>query len=328
MTSALLLSTLLLATSAAPSRGRPAPTFEAGRREFKRGDYVAALRVLDAAAGDTSEAQALSKIHLLRGQCFAAQQDFSRAEEAFDLSLENDPEAGLDPAKVDPSLVKMLDGLRGRLRGELSVRADRPGASVLFDGKPIGSAPLKAQVPIGRHTLFAKTADGRFGVEREVVVRARRDNPVELALVEIKSPPPTPDPATSARRPVADVRPTFEPVQWREGPGFEVGGGLEQGPYRVTGHVRLFPEFGLAVRGALLVPVMDKLSALIEVELPVVFLQYPAVGFGGSAGVEYFPSKWFSVFGQLGAKHYFSGTGGYERNRLPTIQAGIRLRPP
>ena len=328
MTSALLLSALLLATTAVPGKGRPvAPTYEAAQREFKRGDYQAALRVLDAASADSSDGATLSKIHLLRGQCFAASQDFSRAEEAFDLALENDPEAALDPARVDPSLVKMLDGLRARLRGDLSVRADRPGAAVFFDGKPLGPAPLKASVAIGRHVLTAKTGDGRFGVEREVVVRARRDNPVELVLAELKADPPPVPPSDADRRPVADVRSTFDPIQWREGPGFEVGGGVEQGPYRVTGHVRLLPDFGIGVRGALIVPVADKLNALIELELPVVFLDFVAVGIGGSGGVEYGPSKWFSAFVELGGKHYFSGTPGYERNRL-TLQVGVRLRPP
>jgi hypothetical protein len=327
MTAALLLSALMIASSAAPAKGRAvAPSYEAGQREFKRGDYPAALRVLDAAAGDATEPAALSKIHLLRGQCFAASQDFSRAEEAFDLALESDPEAALDPAKVDPSLVKMLDGLRARLRGDLSVRADKPG-QVTLDGKELGPTPLKASVAIGRHQLAVRSADSRFGADLEVVVRARRDNPFEVTLAELKGEPVKPsNPLEPERHPVADVRTSFEPIQYLEGPSFEVGGGVEQGPYRATIHARLFPYFGIALRGALLVPVADRLNVQIEVEVPLVFLNAAVVGLGGSGGVEYSASKWFGVFAEVGGRHYFTDSG-YQPNRL-TVQAGVRLRPP
>jgi hypothetical protein len=158
------------------------------------------------------------------------------------------------------------------------------------------------------------------------VVRSGRSTGVELTLIEQKelSPRLAIDPS---RRPVGDVRSSLDPVQWREGPSFEVGGGIEQGPYRLSGHVRLLPTFGLGVRGALVVPVANLLNGNLEVELPVVFLDLVAVGIGGSGGIEYLPSKWFSLFAQLGGKHYFTGTNGYERNRF-TLQAGVRLRPP
>ena len=328
MTSSLFLSAFLVVASGTPAKGRPVtPTLEAGQREFKRGDYPAAMRALEAAAAETQDDALLSKIHLLRGQCFAAQQDFSRAEEAFDLALEKDPEAALDPTKVDPALVKVLDGLRARLRGELSVSTAPSAAAVALDGKALGDSPVRTAVAIGRHTLSAKTVDGRFTGEREVVVRARRETVIELALLEQKNDPTPLFPSLGDWRPVADVRATFEPVQWREGPGFELGGGLEWSTYRVTGHLRLVPDFGLAVRGALRVPVADQLKAQIELELPVVFLDYVAVGLGGSGGVEYEPSKWIGFFAEVGGKHYFSGTPGYERNRL-IMQAGVRLRPP
>ncbi|MBI3181444.1 MAG: hypothetical protein HYZ28_04820 [Myxococcales bacterium] len=331
MTPALLLSALLLASST-PSRGRAVALtkLEQGQRDFSRGDFQSALKALDAAAQETSDPAALSRVHLLRGQVSAAQQDFAGAEAAFALALESDPEAALDPSKVDPALVKLLDGLRARLTGELSVRADRP-ASVWLDGSLFGETPLLRQAPIGRRAVEVKTPDGRYGSRREVVVYAKRKSELELLLEELPQQKPKYEgttPEESPRRPFADLRLSISPFALLAGPSLEVGGGFEFPFYRVSMHAQVYQDFGLTARAALVVPVLErKLNASVELELPVLFEQrLLSVGLGGGGGLEYVVSKWLGVFVQVGAQHFFI-TPRSEPNSTP-LQLGARLRLP
>jgi hypothetical protein len=63
----------------------------------------------------------------------------------------------------------------------------------------------------------------------------------------------------------------------------------------------------------------------VELEMPIIFPSGDvAIGLGGSAGIEYSASAWLSVFGQVGARYYF--TGNLE-DRIP-VQAGARLQVP
>jgi len=221
---ALALSALLVMAAAHSKPG--VLKFQAGQTEFKRGDFLGALRILDAAAAETTDDQLLGQIHLLRAQCMAARQDFSGAQEAFGLALRHDPDVRLDPSKVDPALVSMLDTQRSRLRGQLVVRADMPGAQVWMDGKQIGEAPLKSSVPIGQHTVEVRTANRRFGAQQQVTVRARQSTEINAELKELPPSGKSGD-GSEAMRPFADIRGTLAPFSGGDNVGCEVGGGVE-----------------------------------------------------------------------------------------------------
>lgn len=330
MMQAFLVATLVTISSGLPARSRSAPPakLEVGQREFNRGDFQDALKALDAAATEAADAPTLARIHLLRGQCFAAQQSFAQAEEAFVLALENDAEATLDPSRVDPALVRLLDGVRARLSGTLVVKVDKPDATVRVDGRPAGTAPVRLSLGIGRHRVEAVTADGKFGGELEVFVRARKDTVVDVALPEVKAVSALggPDAPSHGMRPVADVRMVVPPFQLGEGVGIELGGGVEWPTARASFHAQLYPVFGLAPRGAFLVPITPSLRALVEAELPLLFLDRLAFGLGGAGGIEYQPTKWVGAFVEVGARHFFIGPGGY--NNRVVLQGGARLRLP
>src|SRR3954467_6137258 len=99
MTIALVGPIALCLLAAAPLKGS---RLEQGQKAFADGEYATALKALDAAVVEGAD---LERVQLLRAQVFAAQQDFGRAEEAFALALEANPEASLDPTRVDPSVV-------------------------------------------------------------------------------------------------------------------------------------------------------------------------------------------------------------------------------
>jgi hypothetical protein len=350
MTKALLLSALIAFSAAAQPRKSGPGRLAAAQAEFNRGDFAAALRDLDLAVVETSDEQVLSKIHLLRGQCLGAQRDLVKAEQAFEKALENDPEAKLDPTRVDPSLVTLLEGLRDRMQGDLEVRTDRP-ARIAFDGKPIGQSPLKASVSIGRHRLEANTADGRYAASSSVVISARKTTAVDMDLAEVRrDPSPGPGPGPEPRpgggqsdpmagsqgssfqifggRPLADLRIGVNPFEFFTIPQVEVGFGAEWPYLRASAHLRFLPSFGVTPRGAFWVPVTDQLRAYAELELPI-FFPYGTtplfIGLGGSGGAELFFIKWLSAFAEIGARTYFLPAGAGQE---VTIQGGMRLRLP
>ncbi len=332
MTQALLLSTLLLLSAGASPRPNAKGKLQAAQTQFNRGDFEETLQLLDQAKEETSEDGTLSRIHLLRGQAYGALRDLVKAEEALAEALEHDPEATLDANRVDPSLVTMLSGLKSRLRGTLEVTADRPGAKVTYNGKALGTAPLRAQVEIGRSKLEVRTPDGRYGARREVEIRPRRTEKVSVTLSEL---PPESQGGGSGSpvlfgfgKPLADLRLQLDPFQWTEGMGIEIGGGLQSRYLRTSFHFRVFPAFGMTARGAFSVPVADKVRAYVELELPVIFYggETPvALGLGGAGGMDYELNKWLSLFAQVGARHFFLSP--YASSRL-SLQAGVRLEMP
>jgi len=324
MISALALSALLVGATANSKPG--ALKFQAGQTEFKRGDFLGALRNLDGAAAEAKDEQLLGQIHLLRGQCLAARQDFSGAEEAFGLALRHDPDVRLDPSKVDPALVSMLDTQRSRLKGELVVRADMPNAQVWMDGKQIGEAPLKSSVPIGQHTVEVRTANRRFGAQQQVTVRARQSTEINAELTELPPAGKTGD-GSEAVRPFADIRGTLDPFAGGDNVGFEVGGGLEYKHFRASVSALLFPDFGINFRGALNVPLVDSFNAYISIEMPLIFASSFQFGLGGAGGLEYEVRRWFDPFFEVGVRHLFTGADGEDSNRL-ILQFGIRLKVP
>ena len=362
MTTQALLLSVLLALSAQQSKKPGAGRLASAQADFNRGDFTAALKDLDLAVMETGDEQLLSKVHLLRGQCYGAQRDLVKAEQAFEKALENDPEAKLDPTRVDPSLVTMLEGLRERMQGDLEVRTDRP-AKIAFDGKPIGLSPVKASVSIGRHKLEAHTGDGKYSAVSSVVIAARRTTTVDMELAEVRrgdDTPPNPprggdgrggdgrggegrggdaratDPAAPGQassfqvlggRPLADLRLGVDPLNLFTVPQLEVGFGAEWPYLRASAHLRFLPSFGLTPRGGFWVPVMDQLRAHVELELPIIFpvgAEQLQLGLGGSGGAEYFFIKWLSAFAEIGARNFFLPAARVE----VTIQAGARMRLP
>ncbi len=330
MIPALALSALLVMATPGPKAG--ALKFQAGQSEFRRGDFLGALRTLDAAAAEAKDDHLLAQIHLLRGQCLAARQDFPGAEEAFGLALHRDPEVALDPSRVDPALVSMLDGLRTRLRGELFVRADRRGARVWIDDKAIGEAPIRSSQSIGKHALEVRSPDGLYGARQQVIVRHQQTTEVNAQLNELpasdrSSGPGAPAGASVATRPFADIRGTLDPFSSGRNVGFEVGGGVEYHHFRASVSAVLFPDFGIAFRGALNVPVADRFNAYISVEIPIIFAATAQFGLGGAGGLEYEVSRWFDPFFEVGVRHLFTGEGNQDPNRL-IVQFGVRLKVP
>jgi hypothetical protein len=309
--------------AAAANRGKGGNKVDNAVKEFNRGDFPAALKLLQAALEEASDPELISRIQLLRGQAYGAEQDFSRAEEAFNAALLADPEVSLDPARVDPQLVKLLDGLRERLKGELFVKSDGQKAQVSLDGVSLGETPVRIDVAVGRHALEVVAKDA---VTLRQQISVRPGKAIELELQIAKRGPAGVSDEDSVRRPFADLRGQVTPFDLPlNASGFEIGGGLDLPSSRVSLSAQVFPVFGLTPRGAVVVPISDLLVGYVEAELPFVFRNTFHLGLGGSGGVEYFPLRWAGVFMQVGARHFFIGA---DLSNLAGFQGGVRLRMP
>jgi hypothetical protein len=321
-----LLAVLLLAS---PGKGArpPESRLEQGQRLFTSGEVEASLRVLDAAAAEGGDDATLERVHLLRARCFAARQDFGHAEEAFALALESNPEAALDPTRVDPTVVKLLDATRARLQGTVAVASHPAGAEVTVDGQPAGAAPLSLPLGVGRHRLEVRWPEGGLAAA-EVQVRPRRELRVEYVRA---------GPAGLAGRrlgPIADFRfaPEFSltPMVYPVFP-LELAVGLEVSHFRVTVAVRVAPGLALTPRLAFALPVLERLGVVLELGMPALLEPVDAdplkaLGIAAGVGVEYLPLSWLGAFAMVGARYYLKRPAN-DAAAL-TATAGLRLRLP
>jgi len=321
---------LSLSLSGTPQAGK-GTRFEQGQKLYNQGDVEGALKQLDLAAQEERDAAVLEKVHLLRGQCFSARQDFVRAEDAFALALDSNPDASLDPARVDPTVVKLLDAVRARLTTPLFVNSTPPGASLFLDSKTAGVAPQTLQAPIGRHRLEARWGDGPM-TPIDLVFKPKKD--VRVEFVQGEAPPPQfvpVQPEQKPLRPYADLRGLIDvPPVVGSAPtgGIDLGGGFEFSYFRVGLYARLFPYFGVVPRGAWVVPVIAKFNVFLEAALPLLF-RSGGVGFGfsGAAGGEFLPMPWLGLFGQIGGQHLLVNTNRADNTTFHAA-GGVRLRIP
>jgi hypothetical protein len=153
-----------------------------GVRLYNGGEFERSIKVLERARRQTEEPPLLARIHLYIGVNHAVLDRTDQARQSFRTALGFDPTLRLNPAFFKQQLVALFDEVAGSLKGELEVTADRPGAKVLLDWRPMGVAPFRGQVAIGAHKVAVRTPDGRFGFKGEVVVHVDKLARVEAEL--------------------------------------------------------------------------------------------------------------------------------------------------
>lgn len=329
----MLLSLALTLTLAAPA---PAPKalsdearLEQGQKLFNQGDFDAALKMLDAAASDGGDPKVMEKVHLLRAQSFAARQDFARAEDAFTQALEANPDAALDPARVDPTVVKLLESVRARLTGSLVINSTPPGATVLLDGRAAGLAPITLTPNVGKHKVEAQWGDGPKQTS-EVQVHPRREVRVEWVQVAGPSTVAGRDDLFQERplRPFGDLRGNFEAyTSGNLGGALELGGGVEISWFRIGAYFRLYPQFWVTPRFQFALPVHAQFNVLLEAAVPFAIGGGFGVGIAGGAGAEWYPLKWFGFYALFGGQHFFIRDMNNSVTAF-TLNGGVRLRLP
>ncbi len=309
---------------------------------FAEGDFDGALSHLEAASQQTQDDDLLAKIHLLRGQCFAALPDQAKASDAFTAALEHDPLAQLDKSKVRPSVVELLENLRETLRAHIKVKSDR-SALVLLDGQTLGTAPISSEVSIGKHTLEVRNADGATLQKMKLVVKANETQEIKLKLaaaetaarddLDAAAQPPAGSeglhehkaPGKSAKDAdktaeemdeeprsvhfVVEGRGAADPISSSTlGFGGEVGigvSGINLGATLSGAYTAKAP--GATLRATALVPELASVMGLhFSLGVPAVFTQSGvAVGGLASAGLDFAVADWLAPFLDVEGRYYF-----------------------
>jgi hypothetical protein len=351
-----ILGAALLCAAAPPVTGKSAAgsaeaRFTAAKANFAAGEFAKALKDLDAAAAEAGDEPLLARIHLLRGQCHAVLRDFPKAEDAFLKALDADPESQLDPSVVRPSVVAILDKLRERLSSELSVRTDVADTSATLDGKPLGTLPIKVNVPIGRHKLEVRAPDGRTEAQ-EVVLRPRKSHELWIkfsaavqAAPQPATPAPAPTPAPAATPPPPDAQAAAEPAPWPVRPFADLRGTIEattgnpQGEFGlgvdILRHALVGADFtvgnvlGVTPRATFSLPeLVSVVGFYASVDVPILFVKpTTAVGIGGAIGVEFAATRWLEPFVEGSLRRFLTLPTGYRADYV-MISAGARVRIP
>ena len=192
------LACLCLIASASPALAQaPAENLlQEGILRFKLGKFRESLAALRKASQAATTPSTKGRIQLYTGLNHALTGHKARARKAFAIALANDPALVLDPKKFKPSLVRLLAEVRRTLQGDLMVKADSRGATVLLDGKPLGKVPYQGKAHVGKHRVEVRSADGKLGFAQDVTVYLKRPSTLDMVLephmgtLTVRSTPP------------------------------------------------------------------------------------------------------------------------------------------
>lgn len=148
--------------------------------------------------------------------------------------IESDPLRGKPEQLIDSIRVAAYRLLAPeKLLGAISVLADRDGAKVQIDGKPVGVTPLATpiiELPLGKHTLSVD--GGEFGsFSQEVTVRFQKTTRVAVRLVDLRVKSDTPQ---TTKTELVVIR-RDPPKKWYQKTWFLVGAGI--GTAIVAGYI-------------------------------------------------------------------------------------------
>lgn len=302
----ILLAVVLVAT---------APELEErARKQFAEGALEDALATLDRAVMSTTADPELAAIQLLRGQVLVGLEQFGGAEKAFLEALKHDPDATLDPRRVLPSTVAVLDRLKDSARGTLRVEAPDPSAKIAVDGAEQGAGTFEGRVRIGTRRVRVSAGgevldvDARVFPDRITVVK---DEVARLSALSQTS---------ASLRGVAEARGLFDP---RAGVAAEVGGGVTFGRLIALLDVTVGARVGVTARvGARLAELAGPMGVHGSIDGVVFVTQSAAPGVGATLGMFAALGSWDLFLEATGRIH---PAPGEFRAQYLLVGMGVRL---
>jgi tetratricopeptide (TPR) repeat protein len=309
-----VVMSLLLAAASPVAENRD---LDAALQSLSEADFEAALAHVETGLRQVRDEAQLAQLRLVQGEVYAALRQYAQMETAFARALEANPDARLDPERVQPTVVALFESLRGRLQGTLSIDVDPAGAEVRLDGRELGQAPWRGPVPIGTHML--EVGSGRTPFQVKV-----RPGQTEQVRVVLPAGPTEQPPFISSLAFSAQLRAAFG-LSPTSGAGLEAGARLA-GTY-VFGELNATAgsRFGAAIRLGAQAPGLVG-PVTLSLSLDGYALGGPALFGGGlSAGASLPLSSKFTVFAELSGRWLPSATA-YQDTHLLGI-SGLRFTP-
>jgi hypothetical protein len=222
----------------------------------------------------------------------------------------------------------MLDGVRARLHGEVTVTAPDP-RTVSIDGAQASSTPLKTRLNVGRHHVQARDASGHVE-EREVIVRPQQAVKLELEAVAVVT-EPVAEPPRSPVRLVVELRGTMDPRdlvakpgQPRVGPAPELSVGAGGKYWLATLGVLAGASVGGTVRATGRLPLVGPLAAELSLQGSLFFTNPVAGGGAALLGLCVTPLGWLDVLVE-GGGGFVMGNPGLRPDYV-LLSAAVRLK--
>jgi len=145
---------------------------------FDEGRYEKAAELL-------KQAYALDRdpLHLYNiGRAYEEAREYDKAFDYFQRYLDTGP-SHEDTATARKALTRM----RGQLFVRITVKANRPDATLLVDGEPAGITPYSGEVRAGKRILAVRK-EGFVGEVKDVELAQGRDHDLSFTLTELIEP--------------------------------------------------------------------------------------------------------------------------------------------
>ena len=137
---------------------------------FRMGQFRKSIKLLKRAGRKARDDKLKAQIQLYLGMNYGVRKKWKLARRAFKIALKLDPLQQVTDEVAKKTVVKLYREVRDNLLGRLRVTADQQKVTVELDGKAVGTAPYEARIPVGKHRLVLKTANGLYRKEAVVVV--------------------------------------------------------------------------------------------------------------------------------------------------------------
>ncbi len=169
-------------TAAAPNLADAKKHYGEGEKKYKAGDFAGALTEFQAADAIKSTAQSQRYI----GLCQDNLGHFSEAVASYEKFLAAVP----DKMKTEGDEIKKRVEQIKAMPARLHVESTPPGASILADGKPMGTTPADVELAPGKHILHIELA-GYLPNDRDLDLpyAAKQDIRAELQAKPAEPPP-------------------------------------------------------------------------------------------------------------------------------------------
>jgi hypothetical protein len=153
---------------------------------FAKGNFDSSLKLLGQAKKGAQNPLILARIHLFIGLNALIHNKQKQAEQSFEIALSYDPLVDLDSNRFKPEFLTVLDRVRNRCSGTITVTANETNTIVFVDGYRKGPLPFSDRFPIGSHTVKIRRASGDLLFKETVLLHANEHR--QLAVMLPKNP--------------------------------------------------------------------------------------------------------------------------------------------
>jgi len=173
-----------------PAAEDPGQTLDRAVTLYREGEFDRSRDLLKRVLELQPPAKLRARAHLYLGLNEAAASRLSETRRHFAEALRLDPAIEVKRSHLKTEVVEILDQLRQKMRGTLVIEANIARATVVVDGRTVGTSPYRGQHDPGRHRIEVRppaAAPALYAAHRaEVVLAAGATRQLSVRLLPLK----------------------------------------------------------------------------------------------------------------------------------------------